>query len=175
MKITLLHCDKQVLTAVEAALASIAANIVAEHQPDQSMLKMTIYNDQNEELSAKSYNAPFRLGRLLNDAEMVVSSARAAPRLSLGAYVLDVAHNMLELGEASIRLTDRESDILVYLYNHAPRVVERQELLQNIWQYAEGVETHTLETHIYRLRQKIATHDGAELLMTDDNGYKLSV
>jgi len=119
--------------------------------------------------------ARLRLGRLLNDAEMVVSSARAAPRLSLGAYVLDVAHNMLELGEASIRLTDRESDILVYLYNHAPRVVERQELLQNIWQYAEGVETHTLETHIYRLRQKIATHDGAELLMTDDNGYKYSI
>ena len=179
MKITISHHDPEILSAVQAALLSLdileRGDISDDHQSEKTALNLVIHGADGEELSAKFYVAPVRLGRLLDDVSMIVSGERAAPRLTIGGYILDVAQNRLKLHDAAIRLTDRESDILVYLYNHAPRVIDRQELLQNIWQYVEGVETHTLETHIYRLRQKIAEHDGDELLITDDNGYRLSL
>jgi DNA-binding response OmpR family regulator len=73
-----------------------------------------------------------------------------------------------------IALTDREVDILAYLVRHRQAPVSRDMLLKNVWQYQEGVDTHTLETHIYRLRQKIeASADEPRLLLTVEGGYRL--
>lgn len=178
MKIILQYHDQAALSAISNALISfdiiadgcIELAIALEHKT----LSLQVENDDGGAVVRKSYSAPMRLGRILDDAAMVLSGARAAPRLTLGGYILDVAQNTLYAGDEAIRLTDREADILVYLHNAHPKTVERQELLQEIWQYVEGVETHTLETHIYRLRQKIAAQDGDELLLTDENGYRLS-
>jgi len=72
-------------------------------------------------------------------------------------------------GEAS--LTEKEADILLYLYNRAGENVSRAELLENVWKYNAGVNTRTLETHIYRLRQKIQQISGQPLIETGDDGY----
>ena len=73
-----------------------------------------------------------------------------------------------------VRLTEKETSILRYLYRAGPRPVSRETLLQEVWGYNSGLTTHTLETHIYRLRQKIERDAAAPaILVTEAGGYKL--
>ena len=73
-----------------------------------------------------------------------------------------------------VRLTEKETNILKYLYRAGGKAVGRDELLAEVWGYNSGVTTHTLETHIYRLRQKIDIEDGAaRVLVTEPGGYSL--
>src|SRR5258708_2391046 len=73
-----------------------------------------------------------------------------------------------------VRLTENETAIVRFLYRDGQLPVSRETLLQEVWGYNSGVTTHTLETHIYRLRQKIEK-DAAnpEILVTEAGGYKL--
>ena len=78
--------------------------------------------------------------------------------------------------EKRIRLTEKESSIIKYLFLSNSRVVKRETLLSEVWGYNSGVTTHTLETHIYRLRQKIEKNpSSAEILITDVGGYRLEI
>ena len=73
-----------------------------------------------------------------------------------------------------VRLTEKENSILRYLYRAGQRPVSRETLLREVWAYNSGVTTHTLETHIYRLRQKIEKDAAAPaILVTVGGGYKL--
>jgi DNA-binding response OmpR family regulator len=94
---------------------------------------------------------------------------------AIGHYTFRPASKMLidEKG-SKIRLTEKETSILKYLYRSGEKVVTRDVLLHEVWGYNAGVTTHTLETHIYRLRQKIEREPAhAELLVTEGGGYKL--
>ncbi len=94
---------------------------------------------------------------------------------SIGVYTFKPAAKLLldEKG-GKIRLTEKETSILKYLYRAGEKVVTRDVLLAEVWGYNSGVTTHTLETHIYRLRQKIEKDpSNAELLVTETGGYKL--
>jgi DNA-binding response OmpR family regulator len=74
-----------------------------------------------------------------------------------------------------LRLTDKEANILKYLYRAGDKAVSREELLAEVWGYNAGVTTHTLETHVYRLRQKIELDPAnARLLVTEAGGYRLA-
>jgi DNA-binding response OmpR family regulator len=74
-----------------------------------------------------------------------------------------------------LRLTDKEASILKYLYRAGAKSVSRDELLAEVWGYNASVTTHTLETHVYRLRQKIEPDPGsARLLITEAGGYRLA-
>jgi DNA-binding response OmpR family regulator len=94
---------------------------------------------------------------------------------NIGPYTFKPASKLLidEKG-TKIRLTEKETSILKYLYRSGEKIVSREVLLHEVWGYNAGVTTHTLETHIYRLRQKIEKDpSNAELLVTDTGGYKL--
>lgn len=94
---------------------------------------------------------------------------------AIGPYTFRPAGKMLtdEKGK-KVRLTEKETNILKYLYRAGAKPVSREELLTEVWGYNAGVTTHTLETHIYRLRQKIEPEPGqARLLLTDAGGYRL--
>ena len=76
--------------------------------------------------------------------------------------------------DETIRLTEKESAILKFLLRAGPDVVPRDVLLNEVWGYNSGVTTHTLETHVYRLRQKIERDpSNATLLVTESGGYRL--
>ena len=76
---------------------------------------------------------------------------------------------------SKLRLTEKETAILRYLYRAGQQVVTRDVLLREVWGYNANVTTHTLETHIYRLRQKIERDpSSAQLLVTEAGGYKLN-
>lgn len=78
----------------------------------------------------------------------------------------------LQSGEI-FRLTEKEVDILKYLYKTLGHYVSKGDLQRNVWKYSEDVATHTIETHIYRLRQKVEQNGGRRLIVTDNGGYML--
>lgn len=80
---------------------------------------------------------------------------------------------LLEADGKKIRLTEKETNILKFLYRSG-ETVARETLLHEVWGYNRAVTTHTLETHIYRLRQKIEEKPGqAQILITESGGYRL--
>ncbi len=91
----------------------------------------------------------------------------------IGPYVFRPSQKLLVKGARKIRLTDKEVGILKCLYR-ADGVVPRGTLLTEVWGYGEDIATHTVESHIYRLRQKIEEDPGdAKLLVTEGGGYRL--
>ncbi|SDG12023.1 MULTISPECIES: response regulator transcription factor [Thalassobaculum] len=95
---------------------------------------------------------------------------------SIGPYAFKPAAKLMvdETKNRKIRLTEKETAILKYLYRAGDRMVRRETLLNEVWGYNAGVTTHTLETHVYRLRQKIEPDPSrAEILVTDTGGYRL--
>lgn len=94
---------------------------------------------------------------------------------TIGHYSFKPAAKMLvDTTGGRVRLTEKETSILKFLYRAGQKVVSRDVLLHEVWGYNAGVTTHTLETHIYRLRQKIERDPSrAEILVTETGGYKL--
>ena len=94
---------------------------------------------------------------------------------AIGPYSFQPAAKLLENGDGSkIRLTDKETAILKFLYRQGSKTISRDVLLAEVWGYNNRVTTHTLETHIYRLRQKIERDPShARLLVTEEGGYRL--
>lgn len=93
----------------------------------------------------------------------------------IGPYMFKPASKLLaDEKDGKIRLTEKETSILKFLYRSGDSVVSRDVLLHEVWGYNAGVTTHTLETHIYRLRQKIEKDpSNAEILVTESGGYRL--
>jgi DNA-binding response OmpR family regulator len=94
----------------------------------------------------------------------------------IGPYEFRPAAKLLiDAKQKKVRLTEKETNILKYLYRAGEKPVSREELLTEVWGYNAGVTTHTLETHIYRLRQKIEPEtSGVKLLLTEAGGYRLA-
>src|SRR3954454_18762592 len=121
---------------------------------------------------------PFRLPELLARvrAQLRVFDNSEDAVFTIGPYLFrPSAKLLLEPGRnRKVRLTDKESSILKFLYRAGGKPVPRQILLNEVWGYNSAVTTHTLETHIYRLRQKIEPDpSNARLLLTEGGGYRL--
>lgn len=121
---------------------------------------------------------PFRLGVLLARlrAHLRQHAQSEDAVFAIGPYSFRPSAKILvETGsERKVRLTEKETAILKYLYRAGQRVIDRETLLHEVWGYNPGVTTHTLETHVYRLRQKIEPDPSdAKILVTDTGGYKL--
>jgi len=120
---------------------------------------------------------PFKFGILLARIRAQLRSHEQSEDavFKIGPYTFKPAAKMLiDDKDKKIRLTEKETAILKFLYRAGQKVVSRDVLLHEVWGYNAGVTTHTLETHIYRLRQKIERDPtNAEMLITDTGGYKL--
>lgn len=94
----------------------------------------------------------------------------------IGPYSFQPSRKLLiGEGDRKIRLTEKETNILKFLYRSGKTTVAREVLLHEVWGYNAGVTTHTLETHIYRLRQKIEPDpSNAQILVTESGGYRLA-
>lgn len=96
--------------------------------------------------------------------------------LTFSCYELrPVSKEILNLRNGEMtKLTEKEVSIIKYLYKSRNKIVSKNELLQEVWGYSPDVTTHTIETHIYRLRQKVE-HDNpdAQMIITEEGGYLL--
>lgn len=121
----------------------------------------------------KPFKFPVLLARIRAQLRQHEQSEDAV--FQLGPYSFRPAMKLLVTeDEKKIRLTEKETNILKFLYRSTEGVVPRDVLLHEVWGYNAGVTTHTLETHIYRLRQKIEPDpSNARLLVTESGGYRL--
>ncbi len=122
---------------------------------------------------------PFRLPELLARvrAQLRIFDNSEDAIFSIGPYMFRPSVRTLiePARNRRIRLTDKECAILKFLYRAGGKPVARQILLNEVWGYNSAVTTHTLETHVYRLRQKIEPDPSqARLLLTEAGGYKLA-
>jgi len=122
---------------------------------------------------------PFRLNELLARLRAQLRSFEASEDavFTIGPYTFrpSVKQLLEPVRNKRIRLTDKETAILKFLYRAAGKPVARQVLLNEVWGYNAAVTTHTLETHVYRLRQKIEPDPSiSRLLLTEGGGYRLN-
>ena len=119
---------------------------------------------------------PFKYPALLKSIELQLRQFGKSEdtQHNIGSYVFKPNSKVLENKNKSIRLTEKENDILKFLYQNLKSIVSREILLHEVWGYNSKVTTHTLETHIYRLRQKIEIDPAnACFLITETGGYRL--
>jgi len=121
---------------------------------------------------------PFRLNVLLARlrAQLRQHELSEDAVFTIGPYTFRPSVKTLtdDAKRKKVRLTEKETAILKYLYRAGDKTIGRDVLLNEVWGYNSGVTTHTLETHVYRLRQKIERDPGkAEILVTEPGGYRL--
>jgi len=121
---------------------------------------------------------PFKLGVLLARLRAHIRQHERSDDavFTIGPYTFQPSAKLLVDNGTNrkVRLTDKETAILKYLYRSGGRVIGRDVLLDEVWGYNAGVTTHTLETHVYRLRQKIEEDPSqARILVTESGGYRL--
>jgi DNA-binding response OmpR family regulator len=131
------------------------------------------------EAGANDYvTKPFKFNVLLARIRAHLRSHETSEDASyhIGPYDFRPAHKALMTTDGKrVRLTEKETSILKYLYRAGDKSVSRDELLREVWGYNSGVTTHTLETHIYRLRQKIEPEaTSPKILLTETGGYRLA-
>lgn len=161
--------------------AGVAAPIVMLTGNDGDMNEILGLNSGANDYVTK----PFRFGVLLARLRAHLRSFEQSEEATfkIGPYEFKPAYKRLVPPEDAdgsqpreIRLTEKETNILKYLYRAGGKPVGRDELLHEVWGYNSGVTTHTLETHVYRLRQKIEPEKGqATLLVTEPGGYRLAM
>lgn len=121
---------------------------------------------------------PFKLGVLLARlrAQLRQHEQSEDAVFTIGPFTFRPSAKLLldDMTKRKVRLTEKETAILKYLFRAGDKVVGRDVLLNEVWGYNAGVTTHTLETHVYRLRQKIESDpSNAEILVTEPGGYRL--
>lgn len=121
---------------------------------------------------------PLRLSHLLNQIKSGINvfENSADGFLHFGEYELHpVDKDILNTATGkTAKLTEREVSIIQYLYKSRGKAVPKNELLQNVWEYSGDVTTHTIETHIYRLRKKVEQETaGAQIVSAEEGGYRL--
>lgn len=119
---------------------------------------------------------PVRMARLFPKLRRLLRRAERDETIHLGSFVFHpLAKTLQKADGALIRLTEKETAILLFLHR-AGEAVARDILLAEVWGYNPRVTTHTLETHIYRLRQKLETEPSDQpILLTEAGGYRLAL
>lgn len=129
--------------------------------------------------SGYCFKTPLRYGAVIDHIEKLISDWELSKEhpsvIKIGPYKFLPSESLLRREEdnSEIILTEKERDILLTLYQSGEQGVDRKTLLQKIWGFSEKIETHTLETHIYRLRQKIEPDPSFPVcILTSEEGYR---
>lgn len=166
------EADLLLLDAVPAQAQPLCADLRGRGCA-QPLLLLGLAPEQARALGADDGLAkPFRFGDLLRRLEL----AAARDFVSIGRFRLDPnAREMTGLDGRRLRLTEKEAAMLTFLARAGDQVVPRDSLLGEVWGYSGDATTHTVETHIYRLRRKLTENGAADLLVTEAGGYRLAL
>lgn len=123
---------------------------------------------------------PFLLSNFLDTVKASINIYENSEEgnLEFNKYVLYPSRKeILNKRDKSVtKLTEKEVAIIKYLYKNTDKIVSKNDLMQEVWEYSADVATHTVETHIYRLRQKVE-QDNIEnqIIITFEGGYQLKL
>ena len=122
---------------------------------------------------------PFKLEPMLNALKnnTLLPKVRRKECLTFNEYSLYPVKKEIvsAVTGKTTKLTEKEVDIIKYLYQTAPVTASKEDLLKNVWEYSTDATTHTVETHIYRVRQKVEKNGKNQLIITENNGYRLNM
>lgn len=162
--------------AVTQNLENAAAILATEEQavPPGARNILRLGSAAADAEGVRVIKTPLRAAELVAILKRTVAAQANLPvEIPFAGGVLNTRDNLWQAKDREpVRLTEKETAILAYLKESDGEPVSREALLSYVWSYADTVETHTLETHIYRLRQKIEPDpSNPVILITMDDGY----
>ncbi len=127
--------------------------------------------------NAHTFKAPYSIGQILDQTQQILNTSSHLPHeISIGDNTFFPESSLFKKDGVNVSLTEKEKALIIELWHGLPEAVSKDSLLKSIWEYQTELETHTLETHIYRLRQKIEDDPTIpEILITDKDGYRLNI
>lgn len=182
----LLHPDLAVRRALSATIEAAWPGIQCTHDaPDAPLAELgaatlVLGIDKPDTLPSERFYRlspdanPIRLQTLLGQLDILLRRNAVPALLPFGTAALDTRNREWNYDDQIVSLTEKEVAILLYLWRaNAP--ITREDLLRDVWEYATDADTHTVETHIYRLRQKIERDPAnPEHVLTLKAGYQLA-
>lgn len=157
--IRLIHPDKDVLTALSASIRAV--------WPEAQL-------SDDGDLTFELSSPPQRLNSLVRQLQQLQRQGQWPATITIGNAILNTRTREWHATGNDVLLTEKEVGVLFYLWQ-GNKTATREDLLRDVWQYATDADTHTIETHIYRLRQKIETDPtNPEFLITTKDGYQLA-
>lgn len=161
---------------ISFAIIGLGEQLAADLRAQGLNCPLLLLTDGEAPATPESLARPFRISALL--ARLHALNSHHAPAddtaVRIGPYTFHPSAKLLQAEGRKVRLTEKETNILKFLHASSG-TVPRDILLHEVWGYSPAVATHTLETHIYRLRKKIEQDPAnAQILLTEDGGYRLS-
>ena len=141
---------------------------------DNLVVVKKLVKNLNNQILIKSL--PIKLSKLIEklNIEFLKRNFHSQSELKIQKYNLDINSRELIFKNKKIKLTEKESNIILYISN-STKPVSIEDLQLNVWGYHSDLETHTVETHVYRLRKKIlATFDDNDFINSKKNGYQIN-
>ena len=155
-------------------LAENPLNISLNKKNDHLVIVKKLVKNLNNQILITSL--PIKLPKLIEklNIEFLKRNFHSQSELKIQKYNLDINSRELIFKDKKIKLTEKESNIILYISNSI-KPVSIEDLQLNVWGYHSDLETHTVETHVYRLRKKIsATFDDNDFINNEKNGYQIN-
>lgn len=158
-----LNCDKSLQS--NSNNASILINI----SEDKITLSINSLNSISLDKPVKFISILTSIDKLLD-----MNKKKITTEIKIQNILINTTLQKAIIDNKEIDLTEKEISIIIHLYNAVNNTISKQDLLLTIWGYSESIDTHTLESHIYKLRQKIEKDSSnPKIIITEKNGYKL--
>ena len=175
--ITLYH----ILDEIDLDLNFKIIEINDENQLNEEILKSTNYLVISEKTILKKQNQifiekfPIKILKLLEriNIEFIKQQFNSQSQININKYLLDLNSREMSFDSKTLKLTEKEVNTIAYL-SKLKKPVSVKELQENVWGYQSDIETHTVETHIYRLRKKISdVLKNENFIVSKKNGYQI--
>ena len=162
--------EKKVLfKKIEEEKKFLENSIILINQKDFSSLK----NKINEKQIHCITKFPIKISNLIDqlNARLIQQNYSAQSNININKYILDINSRVLKTSDNELKLTEREIDTIIFLKNQS-EPIKVDVLQKKVWKYGEDLETHTVETHIYRLRKKIKDiFEDDKFIQSKKDGY----
>ncbi len=119
---------------------------------------------------------PVKISKLVEriNVELMKKNYEKQSQIIINDYTIDLNARELHFDKTKLKLTEKEINAIIYM-SKSKNSVSIDDLEKNVWKYQSGIETHTVETHIYRLRKKILkTFKDENFILSKKNGYQIS-
>ena len=145
-------------------------SILIVHEKDYNFFVKNINEDQ-----IIKFKPPVNIFTFIENlnVKFIQKKYQDQSNVNIKDFFLDINSRELKKGKSSLKLTERETDMILFL-NNSNKPVNVETLEKEIWQHSSELETHTVETHIYRLRKKIKDEFGNDdLIKSNKSGYTI--
>tara|TARA_Y200000002_G_scaffold153783_1_gene127097 strand:- start:1242 stop:1850 length:609 start_codon:yes stop_codon:yes gene_type:complete len=144
---------------------------------NENYLIMQINKEQNKKDQIILNDLPLKLDKIIEKINLAILKKNFATKsnIKIGEYILDFNSREISFQKKKLKLTEQEIKIIIY-FEKIKRPVKVDELQKDIWGYSDNLETHTVETHIHRLRKKFENFfNDKDIILSTKQGYQIKI